>query len=48
MSEGEWYDDQLHEVIKEEDDLKEVFLQLAMADIEEACDLCISLDGGKG
>jgi len=49
MSEGEWYDDQLREVIKEEDDLKEVFLQLAMADIEEACDLMRSVwDGGKG
>jgi transaldolase len=39
MSEGEWYDDQLREVLKEEDDLKETFLQLAMVDIEEACDL---------
>jgi transaldolase len=49
MSEGEWYDDQLREVIKEEDDLKEVFLQLAMVDIEEACDLFRSVwDGGKG
>jgi transaldolase len=49
MSEGEWYDDQLREVIKQEHDLKEVFLQLAMADIEEACDLFRSVwDGGKG
>jgi transaldolase len=39
MAEGEWYDDQLREVLKEEDDLKETFLQLAMVDIEEACDL---------
>ena len=39
MSEGEWYDDQLREVLKEEDDLKEIFLQLAITDIEEACDL---------
>jgi transaldolase len=39
MAEGEWYDDQLRDVLKEEDDLKETFLQLAMADIEEACDL---------
>ena len=39
MAEGEWYDDQLREVLTEEDDLKEIFLQLAMADIEEACDL---------
>jgi transaldolase len=49
MSEGEWYDDQLREVIKQEDDLKEVFLQLAMVDIEEACDLFRSVwDGGEG
>jgi transaldolase len=49
MSEGEWYDDQLREVIKEEDDLKEVFLQLAMVDIEEACDLFRSVwDEGDG
>jgi transaldolase len=49
MSEGEWYDDQLREVIKQEDDLKEVFLQLAMVDIEEACDLFRSVwDSGKG
>jgi transaldolase len=49
MSEGEWYDDQLREVIKEQDDLKEVFLQLAMTDIEEACNLFRSVwDGGKG
>jgi transaldolase len=49
MSEGEWYDDQLREVIKQEDDLKEVFLQLAMVDIEEACDLVRSVwDDGKG
>jgi transaldolase len=49
MSEGEWYDDQLRDVLKAEDDLKEIFLQLAMADIEEACDLFRSVwDGGKG
>jgi transaldolase len=49
MSEGEWYDDQLREVMKQEDDLKEVFLQLAIVDIEEACDLFRSVwDGGKG
>jgi transaldolase len=49
MSEGEWYDDQLREVIQQEEELKEVFLQLAMVDIEEACDLFRSVwDGGKG
>ena len=49
MSEGIWYDDQLREVIKSEDDPKEVFLQLAMTDIEEACDLFRPVwDEGKG
>jgi transaldolase len=49
MSEGEWYDDQLRDVLKAEDDLKEIFLQLAMVDIEEACDLFRSVwDGGQG
>ena len=49
MAEGEWYDDQLREVLKEEDDLKETFLQLAIADIEEACDLFRKVwDGGDG
>src|SRR5438874_11276968 len=49
MAEGEWYDDQLREVVKQEDDLKEVFLQLAMVDIEEACDLFRSVwDEGDG
>ena len=49
MAEGDWYDDQIREVVKQEDDLKEIFLQLAMADIEEACDLFRSVwDGGAG
>ena len=39
MAEGEWYDDQLREVVKEHDDTKEVFLQLAAEDIKDACDL---------
>ncbi len=39
MSEGEWYDDQLREVLAEEDDPKEIFLRLAFDDIREACDL---------
>src|SRR6266496_3018062 len=39
MSEGEWYDEQLREVLNEEDDLKEIFLQLAVRDIQAACDL---------
>ncbi len=49
MSEGEWYDDQLREVLANEDDLKEIFLQLAITDIEEACDLFRSVwDEGDG
>ena len=49
MSEGDWYDDQLREVLAEENDLKEIFLQLAITDIEEACDLCRSVwDEGDG
>jgi len=39
MSEGDWYDEQLREVLNEEDDLKEIFLQLAARDIRGACDL---------
>src|SRR5918997_2386899 len=39
MSEGDWYDDQLREVLAEEDDLKDVFFRLALDDIREACDL---------
>jgi transaldolase len=39
MSEGDWYDEQLREVVAEEDDLKEIFLRLAFDDVGEACDL---------
>ncbi len=39
MSEGDWYDEQLREVMEAEDDLKEIFLQLAAHDIAAACDL---------
>ena len=49
MSEGEWYDDQLREVVKEHDDTKEIFLQLAVEDIKDACDLFRTVwDEGKG
>jgi transaldolase len=49
MSEGERYDEQLREVLKDENDSKEVFLQLAMSDIEAACDLLrAAWDGGSG
>jgi transaldolase len=39
MAEGDWYDDQLREVLAEEDDPKEIFLRLAFDDIREACGL---------
>src|SRR5918999_993972 len=49
MAEGEWYDDQLREVVKEHDDTKEIFLQLAVEDIKDACDLFRPVwDEGKG
>jgi transaldolase len=49
LSEGDWYDEQLREVVREEDDLKEVFLKLAVRDIEAACDLLRRVwDEGSG
>ncbi len=39
LSEGDWYDDQLRELIQDEEDAREIFWRLAVADIEEACDL---------
>jgi transaldolase len=49
MSEGDWYDEQLREVLVEEDDPKEIFLRLAFDDIREACDLMRSAwDGTEG
>jgi transaldolase len=49
MSEGDWYDEQLREVLNGEDDPKEIFLQLAVGDIEDACDLLRPVwDEGKG
>ena len=39
LSTGEWYDEQLTELLKTEDDPTEIFLQLAMEDIRRACDL---------
>jgi transaldolase len=39
LSTGEWYDEQLAELLKTEDDPTEIFLQLAMEDIRRACDL---------
>src|SRR5688500_10445874 len=39
LAEGEWYDEQLREVLGEVDDPKEVFYRLAVEDIKEACDM---------
>jgi transaldolase len=39
LAEGESYDEQLREVLREESDLKEVFYRLAVEDIRGACDL---------
>ena len=49
LSTGDWYDEQLQEVVKTEDDPTEIFLRLAIEDIKRACDLMRSVwDGGKG
>jgi transaldolase len=39
LSEGDWYDDQLRELLGEVDDPKEIFFRLAFDDVREACDL---------
>jgi transaldolase len=39
LSEGDRYDAQLREILEREDDPKEVFVQLAIHDVQEACDL---------
>ena len=49
MAEGDWYDEQLREVLEAEDDPEEIFLQLAVQDIQDACDLFRPVwDEGKG
>jgi transaldolase len=49
LSEGDWYDDQLREVMQEVDDPKEVFYRLAVQDIREACDMLRAVwDAGGG
>jgi transaldolase len=49
ISEGDVYDEQLREVLAEEDDPKEVFLRLAVQDVQDACDLMRRVwDGGSG
>ncbi len=49
IAEGNAYDEQLREVLAEEDDPKEVFLKLAVTDVQDACDLLRSVwDEGQG
>ena len=49
LSEGDWYDDQLRDVLAEETEPKEVFLRLAVEDITRACDVLRPVwDAGKG
>ena len=49
LAEGDAYDEQLREVLAEEDDAREVFLRLAVQDVQNACDLLRSVwDGGGG
>ena len=39
IADGDAYDEQLREILKETTEPKEVFLQLAVRDIQNACDL---------
>ncbi len=49
LAEGSVYDEQLREILREEDDPKEIFLQLAVRDIRDACDLLRPVwDEGRG
>jgi transaldolase len=49
ISEGNVYDAQLREVLAGEDDPKEVFVRLAVENVQDACDLLRPVwDGGQG
>src|SRR3954468_1143457 len=49
IASGDSYDDQLREILQHEDDGGEVFLQLAVTDIQNAADLLRPIwDGGSG
>ncbi len=49
IAEGDAYDEQMRKVLAEQEDLKEVFLALAIRDVQDACDLLRPVwDGGKG
>jgi transaldolase len=49
IAEGDAYDEQMREVLAEEEDAKEVFLKLAVKDVQDACDLLRKVwDEGHG
>ena len=49
IAEGDSYDEQLREILKDETEPKEVFLKLAVRDIQGACDLFKGVhDEGSG
>jgi transaldolase len=49
IAEGDAYDEQLREVLARQDDPKEAFLELAVRDVQDACDLLRKVwDGGHG
>jgi len=49
ISQGSAYDDQLRELLRHEEDEREIFVALAGRDISEACDLLRGVwDGGRG
>jgi transaldolase len=39
LSAGDWYDDQLREVLGDDTDPKEIFVDLAIEDVRRGCDL---------
>jgi transaldolase len=39
LSTGDWYDDELRELLSGQDDAKEIFIALAVEDVQRACDL---------
>jgi transaldolase len=49
LSEGDWYDDQLRDLLKDERGPKEIFYRLAVEDIRRACDVLRRVwDEGSG
>jgi transaldolase len=49
IAEGDAYDEQLREVLAEEEDPKEIFLRVAVKDVQDACDLLRPVwDEGSG